>query len=311
VFGAGIDRFVQEQQQNAAMEALGKGKKIIGKTAGGVVGGFTTAGALRSGMVLVSKVVGIKASMSLQHSTRCCAFLHTVSYRHQGDNTLLICMRSALRLQAPASLQALARRAASCLLARAPALQEQVRRRQQQQQQQQQQHMAVTQRSRTVAECAALEACYQDCTSRSSNSLGVFGSHQLGGYKLSFTLQRLWCAASCVVLLHSGSQDLSCKSLESMSDTNAMLADVLPAEPVPAPLDLPATPDAAMYEGPVGGNKHSSDAIAAMDSTPDSLAMTASSEGVISPNGSIGGAEKKKEKSSFKKLFKSKTKHEA
>jgi hypothetical protein len=46
VFGAGIDRFVQEQQQNLAMEALGKGKKLIGKTAGGVVGGFTTAGAL-------------------------------------------------------------------------------------------------------------------------------------------------------------------------------------------------------------------------------------------------------------------------
>jgi hypothetical protein len=44
VFGAGIDRFVQEQQQNAALEALGKGKKLIGKTAGGVVGGITTAG---------------------------------------------------------------------------------------------------------------------------------------------------------------------------------------------------------------------------------------------------------------------------
>jgi hypothetical protein len=309
VFGAGIDRFVQEQQQNAAMEALGKGKKIIGKTAGGVVGGFTTAGALRSGMVLVSKVAGIKASMSLQHSTRRCAFLHIVSFRHQGDNTLLFCMRSALRLQAPASLPVLARRAASCLLARAPALQEQVRQRQQQQQQQQ--HMAVTQRSTTVAECVAPEASYHDCTSRSSNSLGVSGSHPLGGYKLSFTLQRSRCAPSCMVLLHSGSQDLSCNSLESMIDTNAMLADVLPAEPVPAPLDLPATPDAAMYEGPVGGSKRSSDAIAAMDSTPDSLAMTASSEGVISPNGSIGGAEKKKEKSSFKKLFKSKTKHEA
>jgi hypothetical protein len=45
VFGAGIDKFVQEQQQNAALEALGKGKKLIGKTAGGVVGGITTAGA--------------------------------------------------------------------------------------------------------------------------------------------------------------------------------------------------------------------------------------------------------------------------
>lgn len=46
VFGAGIDRFVQEQEQqrNAAMEALGKGKKFIGKTAGGVVGGISTAG---------------------------------------------------------------------------------------------------------------------------------------------------------------------------------------------------------------------------------------------------------------------------
>jgi hypothetical protein len=63
-----------------------------------------------------------------------------------------------------------------------------------------------------------------------------------------------------------------------------------------------------MYEGPAGGSKHSSNVIAKMDSTADSLA-TASSEGVISPNGSIGGAEKKKEKSSFKKLFKSR-KHE-
>eukprot|EP00882_Tetradesmus_deserticola_P019247 GHRQ01020705.1.p1 GENE.GHRQ01020705.1~~GHRQ01020705.1.p1 ORF type:complete len:355 (+),score=176.40 GHRQ01020705.1:581-1645(+) len=44
VFGAGIDRFVHEQQQNLAMETLGKGKKLIGKTAGGVVGGITTAG---------------------------------------------------------------------------------------------------------------------------------------------------------------------------------------------------------------------------------------------------------------------------
>lgn len=48
MFGAGIDRFVQEQEQqrNAAMEALGKGKKFIGKTAGGVVGGISTAGAI-------------------------------------------------------------------------------------------------------------------------------------------------------------------------------------------------------------------------------------------------------------------------
>jgi hypothetical protein len=60
VFGAGIDRFVQEQQQNAAMEALGKGKKLIGKTAGGVVGGITTAGALACyifGMVLVPSFI--------------------------------------------------------------------------------------------------------------------------------------------------------------------------------------------------------------------------------------------------------------
>jgi hypothetical protein len=65
-----------------------------------------------------------------------------------------------------------------------------------------------------------------------------------------------------------------------------------------------------MYEGPPGGSKHSSDAIAATDSVSDGLARTPSAEGITSPNGSNGGAEKKKDKSSFKKLFKSHRKHE-
>jgi hypothetical protein len=61
----------------------------------------------------------------------------------------------------------------------------------------------------------------------------------------------------------------------------------------------------------VGGSKHSSDALGANDSASEGLVRTPSAgEGVISPNGSMGGAEKKKDKSSFKKLFKSNKKHE-
>lgn len=62
----------------------------------------------------------------------------------------------------------------------------------------------------------------------------------------------------------------------------------------------------------MGGSKHSgSDAVAVTDSASEGLARTPSGgEAILSPNSSGGGANgEKKEKSSFKKLFKSR-KHE-
>lgn len=46
VFGAGIDKFVQDRKDSAAAEAASKVKGFMGKASGTVTGGFEKAGEL-------------------------------------------------------------------------------------------------------------------------------------------------------------------------------------------------------------------------------------------------------------------------